>query len=125
MGMTHSLTTCVNGVICCVRRPIWWKLTYCVAASGHPLEEPVPLAPYYVMVSRATHRPHVSVWPIALNARLPVLPIPLLEPDPDVMLDLGAVVASVYERGGYDARIDYRTPVPPPAHAEQEAVWVE
>lgn len=90
-----------------------------------PLEEPVPLAPYYVMVSRATHRPHVSVWPIALNARLPVLPIPLLEPDPDVVLDLGAVVASVYERGGYDARIDYRTPVPPPAHAEQEAVWVE
>lgn len=90
-----------------------------------PLNQPVPLASYYVMMSRATHRPHVSVWPIALNARLPVLPIPLLEPDPDVMLDLGAVVASVYERGGYDARIDYRTPVPPPALAEEEAAWVE
>jgi hypothetical protein len=48
-----------------------------------------------------------------------------LEPDPDVLLDLGAVVASVYERGGYDARIDYRTPVPPPALAEQETAWVE
>lgn len=90
-----------------------------------PLEQPVPLAPYYVMLSRVTHRPHVSVWPIVLNARLPVLPIPLLEPDPDVLLDLGAVVASIYERGGYDARIDYRTPVPPPALAEEETAWVE
>jgi hypothetical protein len=90
-----------------------------------PLQQAVPLAPYYVMLSRATQRPHVAVWPIALTARLPVLPIPLLEPDPDVLLDLGAVVASVYERGGYDARIDYRTPVPPPALAEQETAWVE
>lgn len=95
------------------------------AGARPSLEQPVPLAPYYVMLSRATHRPHVSVWPIALNARLPVLPVPLLEPDPDVLLDLGAVVASVYERGGYDARIDYRTPVPPPTLDEQEAAWVE
>lgn len=89
-----------------------------------PLAQPVPLAPYYVMLSRATNRPHVSVWPILLNARLPVLPIPLLEPDPDVFLDLGAVVASVYERGGYDARIDYRAPLPSPALDEQDATWV-
>jgi hypothetical protein len=27
--------------------------------------------------------------------RLPVLPVPLLEPDPDVPLDLGAAVASI------------------------------
>lgn len=93
------------------------------AGARPSLEQPVPLAPYYVMLSRVTHRPHVAVWPIALNARLPVLPVPLLEPDPDVLLDLGAVVASVYERGGYDARIDYRTPVPPPALDEQEAAW--
>lgn len=90
-----------------------------------PLEIPVPDAPYYVMLSRATTRPHVKVWPIPLNARLPVVPVPLLEPDPDVLLDLGAIVASVYERGGYDARINYREPVPPPALSEQEAAWVE
>jgi len=90
-----------------------------------PLDQPVPLADYYVMLSRATHRPNVSVWPIPLAARLPVIPIPLLEPDPDVALDLGAIVASVYERGGYDARIDYRQPVPPPALSAIEASWVE
>jgi hypothetical protein len=90
-----------------------------------PLDQPVPLAPYYVMLSRATHRPHVSVWPITLDARLPTIPVPLLEPDPDVALDLAAVVASVYERGGYDARIDYRQPVPSPALSAAEMDWAE
>jgi hypothetical protein len=77
------------------------------------------------MLSRATDRPHVKVWPVPLNAHLPIVPVPLLEPDPDVLLDLGAIVASVYERGGYDARIDYREPVPPPALSEQEVALVE
>jgi hypothetical protein len=54
-----------------------------------------------------------------------VIPVPLLEPDPDVILDLGAVVASVYERGGYDARINYRDPAPPPALNAEETRWVE
>lgn len=90
-----------------------------------PLQQSVPEAPYYVMLSKATDRPHVKVWPIALNAHLPVLPVPLLEPDPDVLIDLGMIVASVYERGGYDMRIDYGQPVPPPALDEQSAAWVK
>lgn len=90
-----------------------------------PLQQTVPAASYYVTLSRATERPYVKVWPIPLNARLPVIPVPLLEPDPDVLIDLGAIVASVYERGGYDARIDYRKPVPPPALTEQDTAWVE
>ncbi|MCL4859325.1 MAG: DUF4058 family protein, partial [Caldilineaceae bacterium] len=34
-------------------------------------------------------------------------------------------VAAVYERGGYDAQIDYRQPAPPPALSADEAAWVE
>jgi hypothetical protein len=90
-----------------------------------PLEQAVPPAPYYVMLSRATTRPYVTVWPVSLQSTLPVIPVPLLEPDPDVPLDLGAVVASVYERGGYDARINYQLPVPLPVLSETEANWVE
>jgi len=40
------------------------------------------------------------VWPIQLREKLPTLPVPLLEPDPDAPLELAAVVAAVYERGG-------------------------
>ncbi|MEZ4705997.1 MAG: DUF4058 family protein [Caldilineaceae bacterium] len=90
-----------------------------------PLTQSVPEAPYYVMLSRATDRPHVKVWPILFNAHLPVVPVPLLEPDPDVLIDLGAIVASVYERGGYDARINYRDPTPPPALKKAEAEWID
>lgn len=90
-----------------------------------PLDRPVPPAPYYVTLSRAHCRPIVEVWPIQLWEKLPVLPVPLLEPDPDVPLDLGAVVSTVYERGAYARLIDYRLPPPPPAFSEAEATWLD
>ncbi len=90
-----------------------------------PLEEPVPPSPYVITLSRAERRPVVEVWPLALAAPLPVLPVPLLEPDADAPLDLGAAVASVYERGPYARTIDYREPPPPPPLASDEAAWVE
>lgn len=77
-----------------------------------PLEQPVPSAPYYVTLSRVNRRPYVEVWPMQLWERLPALPTPLIEPDPDVPLDLGAVVAAVYERGAYARLIDYHCPPP-------------
>jgi hypothetical protein len=89
-----------------------------------PLARPVPAAPYYVVLSRANRRPTVEVWPIQLANRLPVLPVPLLEPDPDVPLDLGAAVVSVYERGAYASQIDYQQPPPPPALSKSEADWL-
>ncbi|MBI4673830.1 MAG: DUF4058 family protein [Chloroflexi bacterium] len=94
------------------------------AGTRPPLAKPVPPAPYYIMLSRATRRPFVQVWCIQLADKLPVLPIPLTYPDSDVELDMGAIVASVYERGAYGAQIDYREPVPPPRLAEQEETFV-
>jgi hypothetical protein len=90
-----------------------------------PLEDPVPEAPYYVVLSRADRRPVVAVWPIQLEDRLPTLPVPLLEPDPDAPLDLQGAVTSVYERGAYASQIDYRQPPPPPPLSEAEATWLE
>ena len=57
--------------------------------------------------------------------KLPVLPVPLLDPDPDVPLDLGTVVTAVYERGAYARLIDYRLPPPPPTLSEAEAAWLD
>lgn len=90
-----------------------------------PLDRPVPTAPYYVSLSRANRRPFISVWPIPLSGRLPTIPVPLAAGDPDAILNLSQIVASVYERGGYDAQIDYRQPVPPPALTDEEAAWVD
>jgi hypothetical protein len=90
-----------------------------------PLEGPVPSAPYYVNLYRVNRRPRVEVWPIQLGDKLPVQPVPLLEPDPDAPLDLGGVMTAVYERGAYARLIDYRRPPPPPALSETEAVWLD
>ena len=90
-----------------------------------PLAISVPPASYYMTLARLDYRPYVDVWPIQLAARLPVLPVPLCAPDPDVPLDLGTLVQAVYERGGYATRIDYHQPAPsPPLEPEQQA-WVE
>jgi len=93
--------------------------------GGWPaLERPVPSVPYYVTLSRGERRPTVEVWPIQLANRLPVLPVPLLEPDPGVPCDLGTAVASVYERGAYASQIDYGQPLPPPPLSQAEADWL-
>lgn len=89
------------------------------------LEHLAPDTPYCISLSRADDRPYISVWPIPLNSRLPTIPVPLDFGDPDAVLPLGQIVASVYERGGYDAQIDYRQPVPPPALSDEEAAWVD
>ena len=90
-----------------------------------PLEEPVPAAPYYITLSRANKRPHVVVWPIQLQNALPTIPVPLTEPDPDVPLPMGEILATVYERGGYGTLIDYQQPTPPPKLEEAEETWLD
>ena len=89
-----------------------------------PLTVPMPAAPYYAVVSRAEIRPTVDVWPIQLAEPLPLLPVPLMEPDPDTPLDLAAAFASVYERGPYARVIDYHEPPPPPPLSPEERAWV-
>ncbi|MBM4033530.1 MAG: DUF4058 family protein [Planctomycetes bacterium] len=60
-----------------------------------------------------------------LRDKLPVIPVPLLYPDPDAPLDLGGVVAAVYERGAYARLIDYRQPPPPPPLSDADAAWLD
>jgi hypothetical protein len=89
-----------------------------------PLERPIPIAPYYIVLSRVDRRPNVAVWPVQLQDELPLLPVPLFEPDPDVPLDLAKAVANVYERGGYTSIIDYSQPPPPPPLTQSQADFI-
>jgi Protein of unknown function (DUF4058) len=94
--------------------------------QGHrvPMAKPLPARPYFAFVSRANQRPSVGVWPIALEDRLPKIPVPLMSPDADVELDLQAAVGNVYDTVGYDLVLDYRTP-PDVSLSPEEAAWVE
>lgn len=91
--------------------------------SRLPVIGELPPAAYYVYLSRFTQRPRTQVWAIGLRDRLPVLPIPLLPPDPDVPLDLQAAVQACFELVGYESLLEYDQPVPPPPLSDADAAW--
>jgi hypothetical protein len=75
-----------------------------------PMENPLPPGDFYAIVSRSRKRPESDVYTWTIRDRLRPLPIPLSPPDPDVLLDLGAVFATAYERGRYAQLLDYTAP---------------
>lgn len=95
---------------------------------GREVNEPPVEADYVLLVNRnrGSGAGRVSeIWPVALEQPLPLLPVPLLPPDSDVPLDLNAAIRSVYARAGYDWRINYRKPVPPPELRPDAAAWLK
>jgi hypothetical protein len=87
-----------------------------------PMEAPLPLAAFYVLISHADRRPDCGVWPIGLRDRLPTIPVPLSDPASSVRLDLQAALDVVYDDAGYADMLDYQHGTEPPLPPE-EADW--
>lgn len=81
----------------------------------------VPASAYYALVSRSQDRPEFGFWPLKLTDPLPALPIPLSSPDPEVPLDLQAILHRVYDDANYGKYIYEDEPQPP--LAKEEATW--
>jgi hypothetical protein len=80
---------------------------------------------YLVCVNRAVDlREGFQLYPRHLRDRLPRIRLPLAAPDPDVVLDLQAVLARTYEAGGYIERLDYTAPCVPPLSPEDQR-WAD
>ena len=58
-------------------------------------------------------RPRAGMWPLGLRERLPAIPIPLRDPDPDAQLDLQEVLHDIYDRARYGTYIYEDSPDPP------------
>ncbi len=87
------------------------------------MSAPLPPAPYYVILSRASRRPICEVWPVQLGTPLPTVPVPLLKDDPDVALNLQQALADAYAQARYERRIDYNRPPAGPL-TETETGWL-
>lgn len=87
-----------------------------------PWEE-IPPCDYYAMVSRWPTRPQADFWPIQLRDRLPVIPIPLRAGEPEITLDLQAVLHRVYDSGMYERFIYEGDPEPP--LTPEDAAWAK
>lgn len=88
-----------------------------------PMLDPWPASPYRLLVSREERAPYCRVWPGFFDRPLPVIPIPVSRPDPDLILDLQSIVDGIYVRSRYGEEIDYTQPLLPPLSLE-EAAWV-
>ncbi|MEZ4862916.1 MAG: DUF4058 family protein [Caldilineaceae bacterium] len=87
------------------------------------LHDKIPDSRYRVSLLRAGSN-QVQVWAIGLQDRLPVLLVPLRQPDADIYLDLGLALHTIYDRAAYDLSIDYTAAPPPPALTEAEMHWL-
>lgn len=90
-----------------------------------PLAHPrIPHTPYRVTLTRA-QAGRVEVWPIKLQDKLPVLPVPLRSPDPDVPVKLADALAAVYDEAAYELSINYNQSPPPPPLSDEDKAWLE
>jgi len=94
--------------------------------AGVPSVTNPPLAPsdYRILVSRAGHRTTARYWPVSIRQPLPVIGIPLREPDSDVPLELGSVLNGAYDDGAYDLSFDYRKKSEPTLQTD-DATWAD
>lgn len=97
---------------------------------GWEVAEPPLDTDYVLVVNRATEAADnderiSGLWPIALSDTLPTIPIPLLPPDSDALIDFGLVLRNVYQRAGYEWRVDYTGPVPAPELRAPMVVWLQ
>lgn len=90
-----------------------------------PLAHPrIPDVSYLVTLVRS-HVGQVEVWPIKLPDTLPIVPVPLRSPDPDVPLELSSALTAIYDEAAYELSVDYGQPPPLPDLSAEEAEWLE
>lgn len=80
---------------------------------------------YRIVVSRSEQRPEADLYSFNLPEPIPNFPLPLKPEDEEPLVDLQMIVVGVCDRAGYNDRIDYRQPVPPPKLSEADQQWVD
>lgn len=83
----------------------------------------LPQSDYLVLLMRAGTR-KTEAWAFNVNEALPVLPVPLVEPDADAKLDLKYALDFIYERSLYHLSIDYKKDAPPPEFDPETQDWI-
>lgn len=62
---------------------------------------------YRILVSRADSRPKADLYGFTVEQPIPDFPLPLKEMSEVVLVRLQTIVDGIYQRGGYEVRLDY------------------
>jgi hypothetical protein len=77
---------------------------------------------YRILVSRSHRRPRAELIHFGIRQPIPRFSLPLQPGDDEPEVDLNQVLHTLYDRAGYDLRIDYRGEADPPLTGD-DAVW--
>jgi hypothetical protein len=86
------------------------ELDFLLGGQRLSIGRSLPRGDYYASVARAERR-ECDVFAWSIRDPLLRIPVPLLAPDPDVVLDLGPVFSMAYDKGRYSELIDYSAPL--------------
>ncbi len=81
----------------------------------------LPGADYCVFISRAEQRPRAGAWPVRLQDKLPVIPVPLRGREAEPRLELQSILDRVYDLAYYATYIYSGAPRPP--LSPDDAAW--
>jgi hypothetical protein len=77
-----------------------------------PMKQRIEPGAYYAVVARGARLPLAEVYRWTVRDPVPCIPIPLREPDADILIDLAVLVNRVYDLGRYARTLRYNVPLP-------------
>jgi hypothetical protein len=90
--------------------------------------EPMPVlgwsgrSDYRILVSRGERRPRADLLPFSVRQPIPSPSLPLQPGDTEPRIEIGSILHALYDRAGYDLRLNYRAEPDPPL-ASGDAAW--
>ncbi len=88
-----------------------------------PMQGNLPRADYYALVRRGWRRRRAAVYAWTLQQKMPPIPIPLQQDEPEPTLDPQAAFDLSYDRAAYQDSLNYSQALQPPVRAE-DADWL-
>jgi len=79
---------------------------------------------YRILISREWERPRAALYPFDVRQPIPDFPLPLLRGDDEPLVPLNTLLHELYDRAGYDLRLNYRLPPDPPLD-DDAAAWAD
>jgi hypothetical protein len=79
---------------------------------------------YRILISRSEQRPDADLYGFNLPEPIPYFPLPLKNPEESIAINLQNILEALYDRAGYEYRIDYQQPVPPPDLSPESQAWI-
>ncbi len=94
------------------------------AGERMPMRGDTGQGDYRILISRGETRPRAELFPFGVRQPIPLVRLPLLPGDEEPLVDLNGVLHDLYDRAGYDLRVNYAGESDPPLRGE-DAGWAE